>query len=131
MFAKADNMLRIAGSIKARGGIYEVLSVAERIALQTGFLEMGENYARMGDPRGRELFGRYHIAVGSTGNLGISIGTMAAAMGFRATVHMSQDAKQWKNLLRERGLLRKYAEDYPRRWRRGVWRVMRCWGACG
>ena len=115
-FAKADNMLRIAGSIKARGGIYEVLSVAERIALQTGFLEMGENYARMGDPRGRELFGRYHIAVGSTGNLGISIGTMAAAMGFRATVHMSQDAKQWKkDLLRERGAaVVEYAEDYSK-----------------
>ena len=105
LWIKADHALPVAGSIKARGGVHEVLEIAEKLALAHDVITRDSDYRDLLEPRARELFGQHRIVVGSTGNLGMSIGIMASALGFHATVHMSADAKPWKKRrLRDRGV---------------------------
>ena len=114
VYIKDDAHLPIAGSVKARGGIHEVLFHAEKLAQGAGMLKIGDDYSVFASDRFKDFFSHYTIQVGSTGNLGLSIGIMSAVFGFNVIVHMSRDAREWKKkLLRDKGVVvKEYDGNY-------------------
>lgn len=121
LLLKKDCNLPISGSVKARGGIYEVLKIAETLAVDKHMLHPTENYEKLDLEEFRQFYGKYTIQVGSTGNLGLSIGIMGAKLGFKVIVHMSSDAKQWKkDMLKNCGVIvKEYDTDYTEAVRAG------------
>ena len=118
---KRDSDLPIAGSVKARGGIFEICKYTEELAEGYGILKPGDSYLKLAENKSREVFHDHTIQVGSTGNLGISIGIISAVFGYRTVVHMSADAKEWKKeLLRGHGVVVvEYEGDYAEAVRKG------------
>ena len=115
IYIKADHSLPVSGSVKARGGIYSVLCIVEKIALNENILSsIDDDYLKLCDLNSKEVFRHYTLSVGSTGNLGLSIGISGKAFGFNVEVHMSNDAKEWKKVkLRGLGVnVIEYEDDY-------------------
>jgi len=63
LILKRDDLLPIAGSIKARGGIYEVLKHAEALAIEKGLLHYKDNYGILAEERFKEFFSKCTIQV--------------------------------------------------------------------
>jgi D-serine dehydratase len=104
LWVKRDDALAVSGSVKSRGGIHEVLEVALDTARDLG-IDLSAGPSVFLDDAVRAQMAQRRIVVGSTGNLGLSIGLMSAILGFSVTVHMSHDAKAWKKaMLRESGV---------------------------
>ena len=97
LWVKCDHALPIAGSVKARGGIHEVLKYVESIAGKQGIDPDAPDFAdQLLDPGVRQTLASHQLLVGSTGNLGYGVGVAARAFGLAVEVHMSSDAKPWK-----------------------------------
>lgn len=96
VYLKLDNLLPISGSVKARGGIYNVLKIAEDVAREELILEDDSDYSQFLEGHFTEVFSQYRLICGSTGNLGLSVGIIGQKLGFQTEIHMSSDAEEWK-----------------------------------
>ncbi len=114
LYLKMDSNLPVAGSVKARGGMYEVLKHTEDLAVKEGLIQRGDPLDSLVSDEAKKVLSKYIIQVGSTGNLGISIGITSAKIGYKVIVHMSSDAKEWKKeLLRSYGVeVKEYDSNY-------------------
>ena len=105
LFLKRDDSLPISGSVKARGGIYAVLKHTEDLLLDAGLMRTDSDHRLISEEPIRSFLQGKKLAVGSTGNLGLSIGIMGAALGYQTSVYISREARQWKkDLLRSKGV---------------------------
>ena len=93
---KRDDDLPVAGSIKGRGAFFAVLEHAEKLAIGKGLIAKGQDLGSLASPEAKATFSEYKISVGSTGNLGMGIALLAAALGFDAKVYLSEEAADWK-----------------------------------
>jgi D-serine dehydratase len=105
LLLKRDDSLPVSGSVKARGGIYAVLKHTEDLLFAAGLLYEMDDYRKISEEPLKSFLKGKKLAVGSTGNLGLSIGIMGAALGFQTSVYISREAREWKKrLLRAKGV---------------------------
>lgn len=105
LWLKRDDSLPVSGSVKARGGIYAVLKHTEDLLFSENLLTPDGDYRTISQDPIKSFLHRKKLAVGSTGNLGLSIGIIGAALGYQTSVYISREARQWKkDLLRAKGV---------------------------
>ena len=105
LLLKRDDSLPVSGSVKARGGIYAVLKHTEDLLMEAGLLFPDSDYRALSEDPIRSFLKGKKLAVGSTGNLGLSIGIIGAALGYQTSVFISREAREWKKqLLRAKGV---------------------------
>ncbi len=96
LLIKADHRLPVTGTVKARGGLHEILCWIEDLACAEGVTDDAAWRMRLTASQGRAHLARHKVVVASTGNLGFCIGRFARSFGAEAEIHMSRDAKAWK-----------------------------------
>jgi D-serine dehydratase len=96
LLVKCDHALPMAGSVKARGGIYELLCHIEDVVRAHGLWTPRSPMETLLDGRSLAVLREQRVVVASTGNLGFSIGLVARRFGLQAEIHMSHEAKTWK-----------------------------------
>ena len=62
-----------------------MLKHTEDLALEAGLITLEDDYSKLATDESREFFSQYTIQVGSTGNLGLSIGIASAAVGYESS----------------------------------------------
>lgn len=114
IYLKGDHALPISGSVKARGGIYEILRYTEQLLFKYDLLNIDDDYSILLNSEYQRFLSKYEIVVSSTGNLGLSIGIISAKIGFKVIVHMSHGAMPWKKkMLKELGVqVVEHTSDY-------------------
>ena len=89
-------MLPMTGSVKARGGVHELLTAIEDFAVKEQLYGAPGDAIALLEPRARTALSCLRVIVASTGNLGFSVGLVARVFGITVEIHMSSDAKTWK-----------------------------------
>lgn len=99
LFLKLDNDLPVGHALTGRGGIYEVLRLAEELAMAARLLKWSSDYRKLAEPDMRDFFGNFTIAVASMGNQAMAVGRVSSALGFQTRAHLPAGSPPWKKSL--------------------------------